>query len=307
MQVLWDGHDRRAWDEAHRSALAPLQQDWAYGDAMQGLGPRCLRARVEVDGRPLAWAQFMCRRVAALVSVALCSRGPFWAGTPSAQDKARAYRLLARTVPLRRPRVVLFSPDEPLAPAAGVGAMHRVMTGWSTVLVDVDDAPESLRAALNAKWRNRLVAAERSELRVQRNGPKPAQYRWLLERELAQREERAYFALPPGFVEAYQAAKGPGEESVLTLRADLGRDAAAAMMFLVHGASATYHIGWSGDEGRRLGAHNLVLWNALAALRERGVRRLDLGGVNTQRSAGIARFKIGTGGRVVTLAGSFVA
>ena len=98
-----------------------------------------------------------------------------------------------------------------------------------------------------------------------------------------------------------------GVESVLTLRADLGRDAAAAMMFLVHGASATYHIGWSGDEGRRLGAHNLVLWNALAALRERGVRRLDLGGVNTQRSAGIARFKIGTGGSVVTLAGSFLA
>jgi hypothetical protein len=32
---------------------------------------------------------------------------------------------------------------------------------------------------------------------------------------------------------------------------------------------------------------------------------LDLGGVNTIRSAGVARFKISTGGRVVTYAGSF--
>jgi len=31
-----------------------------------------------------------------------------------------------------------------------------------------------------------------------------------------------------------------------------------------------------------------------------------LGGVNTQRSAGIARFKIGTGGEVVSLSGTYL-
>jgi lipid II:glycine glycyltransferase (peptidoglycan interpeptide bridge formation enzyme) len=43
----------------------------------------------------------------------------------------------------------------------------------------------------------------------------------------------------------------------------------------------------------------------MLALREQGVRRLDLGGVDTVRSGGIARFKIGTGGQVLTLAGTF--
>ena len=51
---------------------------------------------------------------------------------------------------------------------------------------------------------------------------------------------------------------------------------------------------------------NVLLWDALQALKERGVRKLDLGGVNTQRSAGIARFKIGTGGAVVSLSGSYL-
>jgi hypothetical protein len=32
---------------------------------------------------------------------------------------------------------------------------------------------------------------------------------------------------------------------------------------------------------------------------------LDLGGINTARSAGIARFKIGTGGEVLQLAGTY--
>jgi lipid II:glycine glycyltransferase (peptidoglycan interpeptide bridge formation enzyme) len=36
------------------------------------------------------------------------------------------------------------------------------------------------------------------------------------------------------------------------------------------------------------------------------VRRLDLGGVNTQRSAGLARFKMGSGGEVITLCGTYM-
>jgi len=40
-------------------------------------------------------------------------------------------------------------------------------------------------------------------------------------------------------------------------------------------------------------------------LQARGVRQLDLGGVNTRALAGISRFKLGTGGRLVTLAGTY--
>jgi lipid II:glycine glycyltransferase (peptidoglycan interpeptide bridge formation enzyme) len=78
------------------------------------------------------------------------------------------------------------------------------------------------------------------------------------------------------------------------------------MMFLLHGSAATYQVGWSNDTGRQFNAHNLLLWHAIEALQQRGVRLLDLGGVNTQRSAGIARFKLGTGGRVLTLAGTYL-
>jgi lipid II:glycine glycyltransferase (peptidoglycan interpeptide bridge formation enzyme) len=43
----------------------------------------------------------------------------------------------------------------------------------------------------------------------------------------------------------------------------------------------------------------------MEALKERGIRSLDMGGINTGRSAGIARFKISSGAQVVTLAGTF--
>lgn len=44
----------------------------------------------------------------------------------------------------------------------------------------------------------------------------------------------------------------------------------------------------------------------MTALRADGIATLDLGGVNTERGAGLARFKLGTGGRVHQLAGSFL-
>ena len=45
---------------------------------------------------------------------------------------------------------------------------------------------------------------------------------------------------------------------------------------------------------------------AIEALKQRGIGQLDLGGVNTARSAGIARFKLGTGGQPVILAGTYL-
>ena len=112
--------------------------------------------------------------------------------------------------------------------------------------------------------------------------------------------------LPLQFFDVYVPSRQQPSQNMLTLRADVGRDRVAGMMFLIHGEAATYHVGWNSDAGRDLHAHNLILWRGIEALRERGVRLLDLGGVNTIRSAGIARFKMSTGGRVVTYAGTFI-
>lgn len=301
-----------------------MQQDWAWGDALAASGVSVLRARLDGDdGAPLAIAQIITRRVAGLLSVGLCSRGPlFLAATPEGdgasaataaassssttmpEQAVTACRLLARDVALRRPRLVFVAPEleRPLP------GLHRMVTGQSVVVLDLGRPPEALRAAMHPKWRNRLVAAERAGLRVQRVGARPVQYRWLLEREAAQRGRRGYWALPPGFVEIWQQAAAPAEDdALLTLRVDQGREPIAGMMFLVRGASALYHVGWADERGREAGAHPLLLWQAMLQLRERGVRRLELGAVDTQRGASLARFKIGSGGRVIGLSGTWLA
>jgi hypothetical protein len=311
MQVIWTGLERTTWEALHRTAAAALQQDWAYGEAMQSLGTRCLRAAVIHDDRLVGIAQFLVRRIGGVAALALCSHGPVWSADLLQADREHACRLLKRSAPVRWPRAILLTPDAVSADTAGVSRSVRVMTGHATVRIDLTQETPALRAAMHGKWRNRLAAAERSTLKVQKVGGKPAQYRWLLDRELAQRSEKRYIALPDGFVEAWQVACGQAgrdgrTDAMLTLRADLGRDAVAGMLFLIHGEAATYQVGWVGDAGRDLGAHNLLLWQGMQMLKAQGIRMLDLGGVDTERGAGIARFKIGSGGEVLMLAGTYL-
>ncbi|WP_300544037.1 GNAT family N-acetyltransferase [Maricaulis sp.] len=301
MKLDLDIH-RPAWDLALMDRPAAVQQDWCYGDALVALGAQVCRAGI-LDGDTLVGlAQFTTRRIGGVVHMAACTRGPVWLENVGPDAKAESYRALKRGLGLSWPRITVFTPDE-TAPA-GAGRMSRVMTGYSTVLLDLTQSAEALRAGLDGKWRNRLKAAEKSGLKVQQAGTKPAQYRWLLETEEGQRTERGYRAAPAALVPAYAEAKGE-RSSLLILRADKGRSKTAAMLFLIHGRAATYHMGWADETGRRDGAHNLLLWSAIEALQARGIVQLDLGGVNTASGAGIARFKIGTGGRVVTLGGSY--
>lgn len=306
MQVVWNTIDRDMWDSAHAQAGASLQQDWAYGSCMKAMGVDVLRATVTHNDQPVALAQFIVRKWSGVLSVALCGRGPVWLAKLTGVEKSQAYAAIKRSLPLKGLRLVLISPEEERSQALGLSAWRRVMTGYSTVLLDISQPLDSLRAQLENRWRSNLGSAEQSELTVHRVGTNSGQYRWLLDLDMTQRQERDLEGLPIAFFDLYAKARHVPAKTILTMRADLGRDRVAGMLFLLHGEAATYQVGWTNDQGRDLHAHHLLLWSAIEELKARGVRWLDMGGVNTQRSAGVARFKIRTGGRVVTFAGTYI-
>jgi lipid II:glycine glycyltransferase (peptidoglycan interpeptide bridge formation enzyme) len=306
MIVHWTGHDIATWDAAHSAASAALQQDWAYGSSLMMLGVPVLRAKIYQDQEPVAQAQFIMRKWGGLASIALCTRGPVWLKPLSSIEEARVYAALKKSLPLSGIRFMAVTPEKPEGQVHGLKPIRRIMSGMSTVMLDLTPSIEQLRAQLDGRWRNRLVAGEASEMTVHRVGTNVGQYRWLMDAEIQQRKDKKLEGLPVEFFDHYVHSRKQPSLNILTLRADLGRDRIAAMMFLIHGTAATYEVGWTSDKGREIHAHNLILWKSIEELKSRGIRMLDLGGVNTTRSAGIARFKIGTGGKVLTLAGSYI-
>jgi len=309
MHAQWKPDDRHRWDAFAGAALGGLHQTWAYGHALQGLGVPCLRVAVTQDDSPkspwLGVAQFIVQSLPWFVRFSYCQGGPLWAADVPLPLQRQALERIRRTLPLRRPRMALFSPTTLAGTAHALDDRLQLATGLSTVLIDLQRPVAERRAALEQRWRNRLNAAERSPLKLRLCGSKASDYEWLIQAEAAQRRERRYMALPPGFVPAFQEGQRKPSQALLTLSAEVDHRRCAGMLFLVHGSTATYHLAWSDDAGREHSAHNLLLWQACELLAERGVKHLDLGGVNTRRNPGLARFKLGAGGRVVTWAGTY--
>jgi hypothetical protein len=306
MRTLWNPDKASTWDAEHARVGAALQQDWAYGATMKMLGVGVQRVIVEQDGTPVALAQFILRFWGSMAAVVLCSRGPVWLADLDAADKRQAYRAIKQSLPLGGLKLHVVTTADLLGEEVGLSPLRRVMTGASTVMVDLQKPEEGLRADMEGSWRNQLQAAENADLKVTNMAANPGAYRWLLDAELKQREARGLEGLPAQFFDVYLQARKNAAQTTLGLRVDQGKTPAAGMIFLIHGKVATYQVGWSNEEARKQRANNLLLWRGMQALKARGIEWLDLGGINTQRSAGLARFKMGVGGQVQTMAGTYL-
>ena len=67
-----------------------------------------------------------------------------------------------------------------------------------------------------------------------------------------------------------------------------------------------YLVGWNGSEGRKRYLNNLLFYNAAKKFRERGIRWLDLGGIDYIETEENARFKDGMRPQHYQLLGEFI-
>ena len=88
---------------------------------------------------------------------------------------------------------------------------------------------------------------------------------------MQQRKQRRFQGLPTDFVPAYIEAAPSREQGFAVSYAQSRKETQAAMLFLIHGDTASYHIGWSNDAGRKANAHNLLMWRGIEYLRRIGV------------------------------------
>lgn len=298
MEILADP-DRRIWAQAAEAApFFPLQQDWEYGLAARWQGRDVRRYVALAKGAPVACLQAIGRRWLGFFEIWAALRGPV--GDPA------AWPALLAELPGWPFAASLTSPEiaAARANAARLLGRARVHTGTTLALWRLAGASEAaLRAGLHQKWRNRLKAAERAGLRMEL-APRGKWVDWVVAQGEAVRRAKGFEAPPPEFVARLAELKG-GRECLVAVALDK-RDPVAGALFLRHGPDATYYVAAATPEGRARNAANLVLWRAATALKAAGVRTLDLGTLETERSAGLARFKLGTGAVPFELAGTYL-
>lgn len=307
--LTWDGVEMRRWMDLHSAvAMAPLEQAWMYGEAIAAGSPyRPTRGVVTRDGKPVAIVQALEWSFGRAARLAKVVRGPLFLKEVTEEDCIAVHQLIADRWPMPRLNWFFFTPE--MADGDFSRSVMRslklkqTITGYSTAWLDLTVGADRLRAGLNQKWRNQLLAGEGEKLRI-RDAHSGQALNWLLAQYDAERKRRGYRATSGAFAAAL-AICAPRPRDVLLLQAERGSEPIAGVLFLRHGFSATYQIAYTREAGRAANANRLLLWEGIRRLAADGVRWLDLGGIDASME-GVSRFKLGTGAEPVTLAGTWI-
>lgn len=239
----------------------------------------------------------------------IVDRGPLWfEGAGSAIHIRRTMDELNRQFPVRFGRKRRIIPEmedgtaiRKMIDQTGFERLER--KGYETVWMDLTQDAETLRAAMKSNWRNKLNKSERAGIAIEidKTGE---HFPWMIGIYAGDKAARDYGGPSPKFLQKYMPNLLKRGE-LLALRAIQNGTPVAFVILACHGRSATYLVGWSSKEGRDAAAHHLLLWEGVKMLQQKGIKDLDLGGVNDESADGIKTFKEGMGGRTVRYVGHY--
>jgi hypothetical protein len=268
----------------------PLWQSAEFARALRRMGTDAQIDRLADAGQALV----VRRSFGPFGTVAFTSRGPIWAaGAQEAEQIAG----------LRASGLHVINADGTAPNVLRRAGFRRIRRAAEVSVLDVQPDMDAQLRQCRSKWRNAYRQGLRAGLITGHRPFHPQKDGWIFSADRAQQKDKGYRALPPTFVQAMAAID---RKAVMVSQMMMGPTPIAAMLFLVHGAAATYQIGVTTAAGRAARAHHVLLMQACAKLANRGVQQIELGLHHPQDAPGLARFKLGSGARLQELGGTWM-
>ncbi|MFP4313115.1 MAG: GNAT family N-acetyltransferase [Alphaproteobacteria bacterium] len=309
-EIEWNSLSPAKWEENFAKVRrSNILQSYDYARAMAPLHKQKGRwGLIKMDDKEAGLIQILeAGALGNLIHAATLDRGPLWFDGFGGKDDFKDFmKAFAHQFPKRIGRKMRFIPETGYNIDAVMrehGYQKQGGAEYQTLWMDLTQNQEELRANLKKNWRGMLNRAEKEDVHI------------AIENHAAHLKECLQLYATDKIEKGYD---GPHVETLIALaktfapqkrmfigRAEKNGTVLGYGLFLLHGRSATYQIGWTGPQGRGIGAQNKLLWEACLALKSKGIRDLDLGGVNEQTAKGVKQFKEGMGGELVSYAGLY--
>ncbi len=311
-EIEWNTISALEWDARfYRIRRSNLLQSLDYAHTMARINhQKARRGVIKINGVEAGLVQILEAGIFKnAVHGVLLDRGPLWLeGYDSVDDFELFLSVFSKKFPKRIGRRIRFLPEmenndvtKDILQKYGYKCASK--HGYRTIWVDITKDFDVLRNELKKKWRNALHKSEKQGLDVVWSD-KGAHFSWLIQKYTEDKALRKYDGPAPKSIAAlaYQFSRG---QNMLIGAALLEGEPIAAILIFNHGASATYQIGYTSEVGRKKCAHHLLLWTAMAQLKERNINDFDLGGVNDESAKGVKTFKEGLGGQLYETLGLY--
>jgi lipid II:glycine glycyltransferase (peptidoglycan interpeptide bridge formation enzyme) len=288
-----------------------LLQSWNYGEAKKEMeGWKLKRGIFFRKGEPVAMVQMLQKRIGLLMLVSRINRGPlFLVNDFTVTEKMEVINYLSPFGNIGRLRVLFFAPELRLSGASlsnlyYAGFRKFSARFWESVWVNLNTDLETLRKKMDSKWRNMLNYSEKAGLTVEHDSG-PGMFEWMLDQYSNVMEENGFKGPSEEFIRSLHR-QANGRNSVIVLRAIKNEMPVAGVCLAIHGAGATYLLGFNSQEGRNLKANQYLLWQAILYLKENKIKWFDLGGIDLVNTPGITQFKLGLNGERYENSGDFI-
>jgi peptidoglycan pentaglycine glycine transferase (the first glycine) len=322
-------NDAQAWDSALLALPNPhILQSWGWGEFKSRHGWRASRLLFEENGKAVAAASVLQRRVPRLpLSIFYVPKGP-------ALDWTRvelAERILQELADLARRKRALFIkidpdvyyreevPDFSPRPAQATEIARMLESqGWrtsgqqiqfrNTLLLDLRRSEDELLGCMKQKTRYNVRLAPRRGVTVRSFGAEDSVAErddalLIFYRLYAETGRRDGFVIrPPDY---YRDAWGSFIEGRLArlFLAEYEGEALAGLLLFYFGSTAWYMYGASSERERQRMPNYLLQWEAMRWAKERGCTLYDLWGAPDELDEsdlmwGVVRFKLGLGGEL---------
>jgi peptidoglycan pentaglycine glycine transferase (the first glycine) len=319
--------DRFTWDSALASLPEPhVLQAWDWGDFKSRWGWQPMRLLFEKEGRPIAAAQILRRRLSRTpLSVTYVPKGPAldYDDTPLFAEILAALEQQANQ---QRSLFIKIDPDLwrgygsddlPPQPRAATVLETLAQRGWSqsaeqiqfknTLLVDLTRDEDELLANMKVKTRYNVRLTKRRGVRARLGSESDLSIFYQLYNETSQRDG-FLIRTPAYYMDLWAHFMRAGRAHLLLAEVE-GNPIAGLIMF--HCRQTTWYMyGASSNEHRNLMPNYLLQWEAMRLAKKQGCTQYDMWGApdrfdESDPMWGVYRFKTGFGGETMRGIGAF--
>ena len=282
-------------------------QSWFYGESKaksDNLEAKYLA--LEEKSEIVSIVQILIKKIPFVGSLARINRGPIVVGKVNEIEKneilINSISRVIQECKRRRWLMLQIAPelssiDEIERRLKQIGLRKLSSPAWASGLLGLNENEEDILMSLNGKWRNCLRKGWKLGVEAGLSHDLSKDIKVLNDFYKTLQKDKDFVGLSDSLLQAMsQQSHTFWDFNIFIAKSkEKGKseDILGILVSVDHGNKSIYLIGAASEEGRKLQANYVLLWEAILEAKRKGCAYFDIGGLNETTPSGIAHFKKG--------------